>query len=213
MANTDEAKKHVDWELIERDYRAGIKTLRQIGEERGVSHAAIAKRAKVYGWVRDLSEKIQQAAKAKVTKQAVTKSVTKEALLTDAQTVDAYSDIVAKVDELQREDVKLAIDNSRSQLKELVALGDPEFRDKLVALGEEFDESGPTPNGGWKVDKKKELYDYIISLAGRVKMAKEIAGSHGVYIPMQRKIFGLDNEKQTTSDIDLLLKRINEEQS
>ena len=208
---TDEAKKQIDWELIERDYRAGIKTLRQIGEERGVSHPAIAKRAKTFGWVRDLSEKIQQAAKAKVTKQAVTKSVTKESLLTDAQTVDVYSDIVAQVDTMQREDVKLAIDNSRSHLQELVALGDPQFRERLVALGEEFDESGPTPNGGWKVDKKKELYDYIISLAGRVKMAKEIAGSHGVYIPLQRKIFGLDDEKRTTSDIDLLLKRINEE--
>lgn len=208
---TDEAKKHIDWELIERDYRAGIKTLRQIGEERGVSHPAIAKRAKAFGWVRDLSEKIQQAAKAKVTKQAVTKTVTKESLLTDAQTVDVYSDIVAQVDTMQREDVKLAIDNSRSQLQELVALGDPQFRERLVALGEEFDESGPTPNGGWKVDKKKELYDYIISLAGRVKMAKEIAGSHGVYIPLQRRIFGLDDEKRTTSDIDLLLKRINEE--
>lgn len=207
----DEAKKHIDWELIERDYRAGLKTLRQIGEERGVSHAAIAKRAKTFGWVRDLSEKIQQAAKAKVTKQAVTKTVTKESLLTDAQTVDAYSDIVAQVDTIQREDVKLAIDNSRSQLQELVALGDPQFRERLVALGEEFDESGPTPNGSWKVDKKKELYDYIISLAGRVKMAKEIAGSHGVYIPLQRRIFGLDDEKRTTSDIDLLLKRINEE--
>lgn len=215
---TDEAKKkHVDWELVEKDYRAGIKTLRQIAEERGVSHVAIQKRAKTYGWTRDLSEKIQAKAKEKVTKAAVTKQSyqegleTKEAKLTDAQVVDKYADIVAHVDEIQREDVKLAIDNSRSQLKELVALGDPEFRERLEALGDAFDESGPTNNGGWKTDKNNELYKYIISLAGRVKMSKEIAGSHGVYIPLQRKIFGLDQEKQSTSEIDQLLKRINEE--
>jgi hypothetical protein len=53
---TDEAKKHVDWELIERDYRAGIKTLRQIGEERGVSHVAIVKRSKIGGWERMLHQ-------------------------------------------------------------------------------------------------------------------------------------------------------------
>lgn len=45
-------KKFVDWELIERDYRAGIKTLRQIGDEHGVSHTAIQKHAKKRAWDR-----------------------------------------------------------------------------------------------------------------------------------------------------------------
>lgn len=214
---TDEAKKQVDWELVEKDYRAGLKTLRQIAQERGVSHVAIQKKAKQFGWTRDLSEKIQAKAKEKVTKAAVTKQryqeglETKEAKLTDAQVVDKYSDIVAEVDQIQREDVGLAINNTRSQLHELVALGDPEFRERLEWLGEIMDESGPGPNGAYKNDKTNELYRYIISLAGRVKMAKELAATHGVYIPLQRKIFGLDQEKQTTSDVDLLLKRINEE--
>jgi L-amino acid N-acyltransferase YncA len=201
-------KKHVDWELIEKDYRAGIKTLRQIADERGVSHVAIAKRAKKFGWVRDLSEKIQAKAKEKVTRLAVNKSVNTEQALTDAKVVEVYSDVVASVDMIQREDVKMAIDNSRSQLGELVALGDPEFRDKLVALGEAFDESGPTANGGWKTDKNNELYQYIISLAGRVKMAKEIAASHGVYLPLQRKIFGLDAEKKSAGEFEEMLRRV-----
>ena len=51
--------KAVDWERIELDYRAGIKTLRQIAEENGISHVAINKRAKRDGWTRDLSAKIQ----------------------------------------------------------------------------------------------------------------------------------------------------------
>jgi hypothetical protein len=207
---SDGAKKVVDWELVEKDFRAGIKTVRQIAEERGVSHTAINKKAKLLGWERDLEQKIQTAAKNKVSRKAVSTEVSTETKLSDAQVVDKYAEIVAHVDEIQREDVKLAIDNSRSQLQELVALGDPKFREVLEAIGEAFDESGPTANGGWKTDKINELYKYIISLAGRVKMSKEIAGSHGVYIPLQRKIFGLDNEKQQTSEIDQLLKKINE---
>lgn len=206
---SDEAdKKHVDWELIEKDYRAGIKTLRQIGEERGVSHTAIQKKAKQFGWVRDLSEKIQQKAKDKVAKQVVAKSVSKERQLSDAETVEAYSDVVASVDMIQRDDVKLAVDNSRSQLKELVALGMPDFQQVLEAIAEEFDESGPTANGGWKTDKVNELYRYIISLAGRVKMSKEIAASHGVYLPLQRKIFGLDTEKKSTGEFEEMLRQV-----
>lgn len=208
---SEAAKKTVDWELVEREYRANIKTLRQIGEEHGVSHTAIQKRAKQFGWTRDLEKKIQQAAKTKVAKKVVASEVSKADLLTDAETVDRYSDIVAAVDQIQREDVKVAVDNTRSQLHELVALGDPQFRERLEWLGEIMDESGPGPNGAFKNDKVNELYRYIISLAGRVKMAKELAATHGVYIPLQRKIFGLDQEKQTTSDVDLLLKRINEE--
>lgn len=203
-------KKNIDWELIEREYRAGIKTLRQMADEHGVSHVTIAQRAKRYGWQRDLQEKIQQAAKNKTTRAEATKQTNKE-LKTDAQVVEAYADVVAHVDQIQREDVGLAVTNTRNQLQELVLLGDPEFKERLVWLGELMYDPQFDKNGNEKPDKANELYNYIISLAGRVKMAKEIAATHGVYIPLQRKIFGLDQEKQTTTDVDLLLKRINEE--
>lgn len=201
-------KQPVDWELIEKDYRAGIKTDRQIGKERGVSHTAIQKRAKKFGWTKDLTEKIQAAAKSKVAKQVVAKSVATEDKLSDAATVEAYSDIVASVDLIQREDVGLAITNSRNQLKELVLLGEPRFAQILEEIAEAYDESGPTANGGFKTDKTNELYRYIISLAGRVKMAKEIAGSHGVYLPLQRKIFGLDAEKKSVGEFEEMLRRV-----
>ena len=42
-----------DWERIELDYRAGVKTLRQIAEEHGITHGAINKRAKRDGWARE----------------------------------------------------------------------------------------------------------------------------------------------------------------
>lgn len=45
-------KKSIDWESVEREYRAGIKTLRQIGDEHGVSHVAITERADKHGWIR-----------------------------------------------------------------------------------------------------------------------------------------------------------------
>ena len=42
-----------DWLAIEGAYRAGTKSLRDLGAEHGISHAAIAKRAKKLGWVQD----------------------------------------------------------------------------------------------------------------------------------------------------------------
>lgn len=49
------AKAAPDWERIELDYRAAIKTLRQIADENGITHGAINKRARRDGWERDLS--------------------------------------------------------------------------------------------------------------------------------------------------------------
>lgn len=208
-------KKPVDWEIVEKDYRAGLKSLRQLADEHGVSHVTIAKRAKKYGWEKNLEEKIQTTAKNKIARTVVNKQgnneVNSKAQLSDAQVVNAYADVVASVDMIQREDLKLAIDNSRNQLRELVALGDPDFHDKLVMLGEVYDESGPTANGGWKTDKNNELYQYIISLAGRVKMSKEIAAAHGVYIPMQRKVFGLDAEKKSSGEFEEMLRQVQAE--
>lgn len=208
MAASEANKQPVDWELIEKDYRAGLKSLRTIAEERGVTEGAVRKRAKRDQWTRDLEKKIQERAKEKVRKAAVRKEGTQLKPETERETVDQYSDVVASVDMIQREDLKLGIDNTRGQMQELAALSDPSFRDSLVWLGEQYDESGPTANGGWKVDKANELYRYIISLAGRVKLGKDIAGAYGIYAPFQRKVFGLDAEKKSTGEFEEMLRRV-----
>jgi len=197
-------KKFVDWELIERDYRAGIKTLRQIADEHGVSHTAIQKRAKKDEWSRDLTERVQQKAKELVAKKEVSKEVAKEQKQSDLETVRVYGEVVANIDLSQREDVKLAMANARGMLVELVQLSNPEFQSVLEWMAGEFDESNPTFK-----DKANELYRYIIGLAGRVKMAKELAAVHGVYVPLQRKIYKLDDEGSNKTSIDELLESIN----
>jgi hypothetical protein len=49
-ANTD--KPTTDWEKISGHYRAGTRSLRDIGKEYGVTEGAIRKRAKAEGWPR-----------------------------------------------------------------------------------------------------------------------------------------------------------------
>lgn len=200
-----------DWELIERDYRLGVKSLREIAKEHGITHAAIAKKAKQFSWVRDLSEKVQAAAKDKVTKALVSKAVTAETTLKDTQSTEVMADVVSRVDLQNRDDLSAVLDVQRNLAQELASLSRPEFSEQLEKLGEIMDESYTTDSGREVKDKVNELYRYIISLAGRVKMAKDIASAYGVYIPVQRKVWGLDEEKQKTSEIDELLKRVRQE--
>jgi hypothetical protein len=210
----DEQKKQgteradVDWTIVEKDYTAGIKTLRQIADEHGVTHGAINKRAKRDGWSRNLQEKIAHKAESLVSKTLVSKdevsaesvSKAKSTRPTEAQIVEANAEVIALADLTNRKDVILGIDISRGHLEELAALSDPRFKDDLERLGDMFQDDR----------KAVETFRYIISLPGRIKMAKDAAASMGTYIPMQRKILKLDAEaNKSLSDLDNLLAKIN----
>lgn len=49
-----------DWEAIESAYRAGVLSLRDIGEQYGVTEGAIRKKAKKFGWVRKAGTQVRK---------------------------------------------------------------------------------------------------------------------------------------------------------
>lgn len=57
---TNRLRPVVDWETVEREYRAGIKSLMVIGKEHGVSDAGILKRARKAGWMREPGWRIRR---------------------------------------------------------------------------------------------------------------------------------------------------------
>lgn len=63
-----------DWDRIQRDYRTGQFSNRELSRQHGPSEATIRKRAKIEEWSRDLSEQIRQRVREKTTV-AVTRDV------------------------------------------------------------------------------------------------------------------------------------------
>lgn len=88
--------KQPDWEAIERAYRAGLLSVRAIGESHGVNHATILKRAKKEDWKRDLTDQVRAATKQKVTT-AVTSKGNQSKVVTDAEIIEEASDQAAAV--------------------------------------------------------------------------------------------------------------------
>ena len=203
---TDQEKKTTDWASIEIHFRAGVRPLRSIGEEFGVSHVAIKKHADKNGWARDLKQKIDEGVKAAVTKAAVTKSVTTVTKVSEDVVVAANVEIIASAELVQRADVILGLDVNRAMLQEVATLCNPRFTSLLEALADAYDESGPGPSGAWKTDRANEMYRYIISLGGRAKTAKDIAASHTAYINTQRKVLRMEDEaNKGETTVDALL--------
>lgn len=101
------ARKQIDWEGVERDYRAGIATLRAIAERYGCTHGAVQKRAARDGWERDLSAKIAAQAAALVAKQEVSKEVAaSRKVATERDIVHGNAHVVAIVAIAHRSDIK-----------------------------------------------------------------------------------------------------------
>jgi hypothetical protein len=68
-------KPKTDWQAVERDYRTGQFTNRELGAKHHADHGLISRKAKAGGWTKDLSIAIQQATNAKLVEELVTKEV------------------------------------------------------------------------------------------------------------------------------------------
>ena len=188
-ATTPPEKRPIDWEAIERDYRAGLMTLRQIADEHGVTHGAINKRAKRDLWERDLAAKVQARADALVSKQLVSKEVSKTALVTERQVIESNAQVIADTILNQRSDVQAGMRIVASLMSELTAICGPEKSQELETLGELM--RSENDNG---VDKLNDLYRLVISLPERSKTAKTLTEALRNLIELQRKILKLDED-------------------
>ena len=169
------------------DFRAGIKALRQIAGEHGISEGAVRKRAKRDDWTRDLSARIQDKAEQLVRKDAVRSEVRMQAAASERQIVDANAQAVADIRLGHRRDIFRARSLTNALLDELEHQAGTEAAELLAELGEIMRE--PDDNGQ---DKRNDLYRRIISLPERSKTMKLLADSLRVVVDMERSAFGMD---------------------
>ena len=97
------AKREIDWASIEREYRTGIRTLRDIAVEFGVVEGTIRRKAAKEDWIRDLSAKIKSKASELVRKSEIRKETRKES---EREIIDYVAQQQADVLLVEREDIK-----------------------------------------------------------------------------------------------------------
>lgn len=188
-------KKAPDWEKIELDYRAGIKTLREIAADHGISHGAINKRAKRDGWSRDLSAKIAAKADELVSKQVVSSEVSTETRVSERDIIDANAQAIVSVRLSHRKDIQRSRRITMGLLEELEQQTGAENVALLEQLGELLrreDDKGQ--------DKLNDLYQKIISLPARAKTMKDLGESLRVLVALERQAFGLDDKDSKPQD-------------
>jgi hypothetical protein len=187
-------KKVVDWEAVEREYRAGIRSLKDIGDEYGVSAPGILKRAKKEEWTRDLTAKIKAKADAKVNAALVNDSVNEQSKVTERELVDVVAGAQASVQIGQRKDVTRA----RGIVQKLFAEieGQIDGLEELSELGELMrreDDRGQ--------DKLNDLYQKIIAFPSRVDSAKKLTESLRIAVELERKVWRIKDDPEPASTV------------
>ena len=188
-------KKVIDWEKIELDYRAGIKSLREIADEHGISHVSVGKRAKRDDWSRDLSKKIKAKSDEMVTKSLVTSQVTSQKRLTEKQIIDDSATAITTVRLSQRKDIQRSRSIAMRLFDELEHAVGVENAANLEHLGELLrndDDKGR--------DALNDIYQKVISLPGRVKAMKDLSDTLKTLVGLEREAFGLNEKQESTAD-------------
>lgn len=201
------AENAIDWDAIERAFRPGKKTIKQLAFEFGVQASSISRRIKQYGWVADKSENVD----------AVTNSLLIQNASGNANPNATPSELEIKAAGQANADVVL---RHRKDLARLAKL-----RDNLIGeievitdnlelfrqLGELMDKSSEDEDGKRRQDKMNAIYMRVIDMSERIDNAKKLAEIDERVRKGEREAFGIDKgENDKGNAVDALLKRINE---
>lgn len=183
-------RKKLDWEAIEREFRAGVLSIREIGAKHGCSDTAIRKRAKKDGWKRSLADKVRQRVREKMVRSEVC-----EPSASDEEVIEAAANRGFEVQQIHRRDIREAqvvLSSLTKQLAEYI-----ENRDDIESQIEDEtkDDSGT---------KRRNRMLKAVSLPSHAGVLRDLSVALKNLIPLERQAFSLDDEGGGISIDELL---------
>lgn len=185
MPPTSEPPKATDWEAIERHYRAGILSIREIGKQHDVSDGAIRKKAKAKRWERDLSAKVAEKVRTDLVRTEVRSEGRDSDLRTEREIVEVAAATVVQV-----------VRSHRSRIKQGNALVEL-LTNQLIDVAGKRDEFEATIEEVCEKDKTGERRARLmkaVSLGSHATIACNLASATKTWIGLERQAFGLAND-------------------
>lgn len=187
------AKRHkTDWEAVERDYRTGRFTLRELEAKHGAFNSSIARKAKKDGWTQDLSIAIKQATNAKLT-EALVSSAASDGAQKDSSAVLVAAEVNKQVILGHRKGLQELTSVKRTlldQIQQAAALL-PDLAEVVEMVRQ------PDDNG---VDRANDALRKAMSRSALVDDLKKLADVDEKVRKGEREAFGLDDVGQPENE-------------
>lgn len=196
----------VDWDAVERQYRLGTRSNKQLGLAFDVSFSAIGRRAAKYGWVADKSKDVEATANSLLIQNAsgnANPNATPTAL-----EVKVAAQVSADVVLSHRVDIGRTRALFRTLLEEVEVTTDPSGQTLIRALAELV--NGPVEDespeeSARRVDRMRRQLAKLLDGSARIDNAKRLTEMLEKLVRMEREAFGIDSSKNGDGGIDDLL--------
>lgn len=189
-----------DYESVYADYRAGVRSLRDMAAQLGVSAPALLKHAKSRGWIRDLTGRIYARAAQKVNASPVNLQFSRviadplnrkdgpaAAERLERAVIEAGSDEIARVRISHRKDIQNARGIVQALMTELALVQhEPELLGKVHTMLEA--RLDPC------TDVLRQVATIVSDLPMRVKILDKLLLSLRTVIALERETWGLDTD-------------------
>lgn len=188
--------KKIDWEQIERDYRADVLSIAQIARESGAPSSTIRARAKRNGWVRDLSTRIKMRADEFVNQDAI-----KDAIVgiktSEEMTVDENARLTAGVRLAHRKDISRARLATVTLLEDLEAMIGQDGRESLAELLKALVDEGLIEE---RDSTAIAAYKKATGLSQQIANMQKLADTMTKFVALERQAWNLDSLDDKTHD-------------
>lgn len=190
-----------DWEAIEREYRAGQLSIREIASQHGISDTAIRKKAKAKGWARDLTEQVQKRVRSETVRKTVRETDVQTAeKADDDEIIEAAAKRGAQVIDTHRTDIRTGRQLVETMFGELQRqCAEPDMT--AAAVDQVADDDGFTPQA-------RSFAMKAISLPGRATTLRDLSQSLQRLVAMERQAYSLDEKTQSDDPLNDLLQAI-----
>ena len=185
-------KRRTDWDAVERDYRTGRFTLRELETKYEVNNSTISRRADKHGWTQDLSTAIKQATNAKLI-QSIVAAECSTAQQNAADTVLAAAEVNKQVILGHRTGLLELTSVKRTllgQIQQAAALL-PDLAEVIEMV------RNPADNG---IDRANDALRKAMSRSALVDDLKKLADVDEKVRKGEREAFGLDDVGQPENE-------------
>jgi flagellar hook-basal body complex protein FliE len=207
---TKQKRASLDWEAIERDWRTGEFTLRELADKHNTDAATISRRQKrdrstdASRWQKDLTGIVRQATSAQLINALVNEKI-KEGQQQVNDVVLAAAQANSAVILRHRTDIAQLRGIAVGMAGELSVIA--EAREEIARLNDIL-LSGASPA---EIEGAKRALDDLLKLHNRIGSVQKLADTHTKLQALERKAFGLDDEgskddaanKKTLTDLEM----------
>jgi len=195
----------IDWELVEKEYRKGQCSIRQLATRFNIQPSAISRKISNEGWIQDKSQEVITLSEAQLIKSNNKSNTDKATRKATLKATPDRTDI--EIAALARTNLILShrSDAGRARNLLMVMLGELEHTtsnlDDFERLGTLLIDTAGDDQGD-KQSKREELLNRVLSTPSRIKSAKDIVDALKAVTSIEREAFGITEKSDTSININ-----------